>query len=335
MGGGEQRFICYNVGDDPTALAKKFVTVEHLPYHQYEKILNFILIQIENAKRDTNLNHIFTRNRKKPPISRHFPFMGDMLSYSTAKFPQILKKAMEFNESLKEDSKTAPLALTLYETQKFNEMVTKLEQNSNILLEHYQVLEKALNWPSSKVFPVLDIIRMVADNSHSVKYMQSNQSLVSKVLSIGKKEDCNATNMFLVLKTVVNIQRKDAERILIKSFYSDISFVINAASHMNNSTVYNCLSTAMLNFSLLTTELTHSKHSWAVILLRILLSGSDPEIVHRSLITLGSLLYKEHTLCEEIAPQEDFKSIIRKYGESKDEKIKQCVEDLQNLVYVM
>jgi len=215
MGGGEQRFICYNAGDDPEALARKFVMVEHLSHQHYEKILHFIRTQIERAKVDPHLSHIFLPNRKKAPISKYFPYMGDPVSYSTAKYPQITKKITDFNEILKMDHQT--IALSSAEIEILNDMIIKLEQNL-VFDCHYLLLEKLIDWPVDKIFPVLDLIRMVMDNPTCVKFFQMHPIFVYKLLSVAKKEPVNPKNMFLVLKSIVNIQRRDAERIFLKLF---------------------------------------------------------------------------------------------------------------------
>jgi len=334
MGGGEQRFICYNAGDDPEALARKFVMVEHLSHQHYEKILHFIRTQIERARTDPTLSHIFATNRKKAPISKYFPYMGDPVSYSTAKYPQIIKKIFDFNEILQTDHKTVTVALSLNEMEILNDMVTKLEQ-CFALDSHYLILDKLIEWPADKIFPALDLIRMVMDNPISIKYFQMNPIFIFKLLSLAKKEGVSPTNMFLVLKSIVNIQRRDAERFLLKMFYNDIISILEIASFMDNNNVHNCLTSAMLNFTLLTTDVMDNKQRWVPILLRVIQNTSDIDSLRRSLLALGSLLHKERQLCKTISILPEYKAIEKLSNSTYEEKIRECSQDIATLVFLL
>jgi len=334
MGGGEQRFICYNAGDDPEALARKFVMVEHLSHQHYEKILYFIRAQIERAKNDPSLSHIFLLNRIKAPTSKHFPYMGDLLSYSTAKYAQLIKKISEFNEILKTDHKTVTVALSQNEMEILNDMVTKLEQGL-AKESHYLILDKLIEWPQDKLFPALDLIRMVMDNPISIKYFQLNPIFILKLLNLVKKEGVSPTNMFLVLKSIVNIQRRDAERFLIKVFYNEMITILEIASFMDNTNVHNCLSSAMLNFTLLTTDVLDTKQRWIPVLLRVIQNTTDLESLRRSLAALGSLLHKERQLCKTIYLLPEYKAIEKLSNSTYEDKIRECAQDIATLVFLL
>jgi len=333
IGGGEQRFICYNAGDDPEALALKFVKVEQLPHQYYEKILHFIRTQIERAKIDPNLSHIFLPNRRKAPISKHFPYMGDPYSYTTAKFPQILKKIVDFNEILQTDHKTVAVSLSPNEIEILSDMVTKLEQCLTLDC-HYLILDKLIEWPMDKIFPGLDLIRMVMDNPISIKYFQMYPIFVFKLLSIVKKEVVSPTNLFLILKSIVNIQKRDAERVLLKLCYNDIITILEIASFMDNTNVHNCLSSAMLNFTLLTADIMDSKQRWVSILLRAIQNTTDFDSLRRLLVALGSLLYKESQLCKTIYVLPEYKTIEKLSNSLYEEKIRECAQDINTLVFL-
>jgi len=142
--------------------------------------------------------------------------------------------------------------------------------------------------------------------------------------------------MFLILKSIVNIQRRDAERILIKSFYNDVISIIEIASNMDNTTVYNCLSSAMLNFTLLTTDVTNdSKQRWLPVLLKVIQNCSDLEVLRRSLVALGSLLFKERILCKTIYLFPDFKAIEKISNSNYEDKIRECAQDINTLVFLL
>jgi len=336
LGAGEQRFICYNVGDDPQALAKKFVSVENLPRQYYDKILSFIMQQIENAKRDPSINHIFAPNRKKLPISNVFPYMGDMISYSTAQFPQILRKITEFNEFFKADPKLLQYVLTSGEMQQIQEIIRRLDNQSELLNEHFHTLGKLLEWPPNKIFPVLDLFRMVTDNLHSIKYFEENPELLHKLFHIAKNTTL-PTNVFLILKSLVNLLRRDAERRILKYFYNEIISFCESASLTRNEPVFNSLSSLIFNLVLLTNELHQSKESWIKILIRILenTTDKDKEIIQRSLLALGSLLYKERSLYTHFENNPHFHTLMCQCSTSTDGKIVEYAKEIQNFVSFM
>jgi len=300
-------------------------------HQHYEKILDFIRTQIERAKVDPNLSYIFLPNRKKAPVCKHFPYMGDPVSYSTAKYPQLLKKIADFSEILKSDHKTVTLAMSPIELELLSDMVAKLEQYSPLDC-HYILLDKLIEWPEDKLFPGLDLIRMVMDNPICIKYFQMNPLFIMKLVNIAKKTGV-ATNMFLVLKSIVNIQRRDAERILLKRFYNDFMIIFEKASWMDNTNVHNCLSSAMLNFTLLTTDVTE-KHLWIPVLLRVIQNTTDSDSLRRSLVALGSLLYKERQLCKFVLTEPDYKAIGKLVYFLDDDKIRECAQDIATLVFL-
>jgi len=259
--------------------------------------------------------------------------MGDPVSYSTAKYSQILKKIIDFNETLKTDHTTLSLVLTLSEIEILNDMVAKLEQTLPLDC-HYSLLDKIIEWPLDKIFPALDLIRMVMDSPFCIKYFQINPIFVYKVLGIARKDGVTPTLMFLVLKSIVNIQKRDAERTFLKLFYYDIITILESASFMDNSNVHNCLSSAMLNFTLLTTDVPDNKQRWLPILLRIIPITTDLESLRRCLVAIGSLLHKERQLCKVIFLLPEFKAIEKLGNSTYEEKIRECAQDIATLVHL-
>jgi len=171
------------------------------------------------------------------------------------------------------------------------------------------------------------------DNPISIRYFQMNPIFIYKLTNIAKKPGVPSTNMFLFLKSIVNIQRRDAERILLKQFYNDFMIIIETASVMENSNVYNCLSSAMLNFTLLTTDVS-DKHRWIPVLLRTIQNTTDLESLRRSLFALGSLLYKERQLCRTIYILPDYKVIEKLINSPYEDKIRECAQDIATLVFL-
>jgi len=173
------------------------------------------------------------------------------------------------------------------------------------------------------------------DNPISIKYFQMNPIFIFKLLSLAKKEGVSPTNMFLVLKSIVNIQRRDAERFLLKMFYNDIISILEIASFMDNNNVHNCLTSAMLNFTLLTTDVMDNKQRWVPILLRVIQNTSDIDSLRRSLLALGSLLHKERQLCKTISILPEYKAIEKLSNSTYEEKIRECSQDIATLVFLL
>jgi len=176
---------------------------------------------------------------------------------------------------------------------------------------------------------------MVMDNPLCIKYFQMNSIFICKLFNLARKEGVTPTNMFLVLKSLVNIQKRDAERIFLKLFCNDIIVILEIASFMDNTNVHNCLSTAMLNFTLLTTDVPDNiKQRWLPVLLRVIQNTTDLDSLRRYLITLGSLLHKERQLCKSIIYLPEFKSIEKLSISTYEDRIRESAQDIITLVFL-
>jgi len=256
-----------------------------------------------------------------------------MVSYSTAKFPLILKKLCDFNSDLKKTSTLVSLSMSDSEVTRLTAITTKLEADQSLTKDDFELLKKLLLWPPDKLFPVLDLVRMVADSSWCIHHLETDPSLFERILHIGKATPCNSTNMFLILKTVVNALRKDAKRAIIRGQHTEMFNVFEVASQMADKNVCNGLASAMLNYSLLEREVRGTNDLWATVILRTLQNCDDPESIFKFLVALGSLLVKDFDARRQALPKEQFNQVIKKFTNyTGSEKILQCVADLKMLL---
>eukprot|EP01125_Pyxidicula_operculata_P011117 TRINITY_DN3628_c0_g3_i1.p1 TRINITY_DN3628_c0_g3~~TRINITY_DN3628_c0_g3_i1.p1 ORF type:complete len:652 (+),score=147.18 TRINITY_DN3628_c0_g3_i1:282-2237(+) len=360
MGGGMQTYICYNVGDNPEALARKFVEKHGIQSH-YDKIKNFIYSQIYRAQNDPTLSPLFDPNRPKrnqnttnnnninnPFLNqsqpntlnkpqensfKHFPYRGDKLSYSTAKFPLIIKKIHELNKTLVDDHLLS-FKLMDDDFETLDAIPFILDSRSSLSEVHFNLIEKLFNWPSDKIFPILDLFRMMVDGVHSLEVLSTIPSLLYKFFSLSvDSRYTNPTNMFLILKTLVNMTKSDHS--FVRHHSTSMQKIFLYASTIRNKNVLNCLAAVMLNCTMITSDFSREFHQTQIKVILNLLSNTDIEdedTITKGLVALGSLLVQHSSA--PIFPFEDrenFKFLQSKLSKNS-QTINECVEDLRQLI---
>lgn len=126
---------------------------------------------------------------------------------------KILSKLKEFNDSLTGDG----LRLSDSQLQQLSEFVNG---NTNNLDTKMDLLFQLLKWPTDKIFPILDIIRLIVLNPTICKYLFENEiksnEFISQLLSYVQPDQ--SANTMLVFRTLTNLFSNDsAEKCLIKN----------------------------------------------------------------------------------------------------------------------
>lgn len=108
-----------------------------------------------------------------------FSPMRSYLSFNVLKSVQVVgNKLKEFNSQLKDNTETEGLALTDEDVNKLDDLLTKVQniasgQNVVLAESDHELLTKLVKFPVDKIFPVLDLCRILALNKSAEKTLIS------------------------------------------------------------------------------------------------------------------------------------------------------------------
>jgi len=242
MGAGIHRFICFNVGDNPEDLARKFVNKEGIPNY-YNYILQFIYSEIEAGMKDPEHAHKFNVNYKKVTC-KHFPYNGESIIFRVAKLPQIVNKIVQLNEELKINKLEG--CLSEQDVVNLNTIVesitdTSIKNTSNLELLHEEQFNLIFfiisKWPRANLYPVLDILRILILFQSFQNYIKKNEiKLIDVLLERLRDENTEDVVLFVALKFICNfISIIDMEN--LKSYHAPIYMILEICSRRNDNNV--------------------------------------------------------------------------------------------------
>ncbi|CAF1399682.1 unnamed protein product [Adineta steineri] len=186
-----------NVTQDPFTGSGRYVP--NGDNNQPPKLLSASQSTVIKTEKDAELSATFPQN--------HYIVMGN------ADTVKIFGKLKEFNESAAGDG----LRLSDIQLQEINDLVngntTYLETKMNLL---FQILK----WPTDKVFPILDIIRLIVLNADVCKYIFENDirsnEFIAQLLQYLQPDQ--SANIMLIFRTLTNLFSNDlGEKFLIKN----------------------------------------------------------------------------------------------------------------------
>ncbi|PVF95555.1 PFU-domain-containing protein [Serendipita vermifera] len=225
------------------------------------------------------------------------------LPFKQANVPAMEKKIQELNQTVSSADENA--ALQPSELAAFQEMYQALSTNNlaSLTASHVQTVSSIVDrWPSTQVFPVIDLLRLVLASSPSAfKSVENKQGIIQALFKAVQKDEAwespleksRETNLLLVLRTVANMFQLPVGKVPA-SWTTDV--MVNLQSIPG--TVWTKahllpLATLLLNYSCVihrssNAALDQEKHL-ALIEMVLGNSNSDQETLYRALIAFGNV----------------------------------------------
>ena len=166
-GGGVAKLqIGYNSGENPFAAAQRFIDAHMLPQHHLGEIADYIRQRVGNAAPTIGMD---TKPSAAPaPVFDHLPFRGYM-SFQ-------LSKAVNFEKmktKLKETNRLTDSDLQVFDSFAETLSATSRYHSSVVDPSGLDLVERMVSeWPSSQVFPALDLARLAALHPSAAKDQQ-------------------------------------------------------------------------------------------------------------------------------------------------------------------
>eukprot|EP00210_Caulerpa_lentillifera_P003129 g2989.t1 len=188
--GAPMKKLCLNKNDNPIEVAERFLIQENLPVAYRDQVVQFIMNNTQMSESLARNADPLTGGSAYQPSASSMPLseslgafgeasimaqlkfspMRNYLSFNVLKSAQMVgNKLKEFNDQIKAVTETENFALTDQELNELDNLLTKVQNIAsgvNVVLAEsdLELLTKLIKFPSDKIFPVLDICRILALN---------------------------------------------------------------------------------------------------------------------------------------------------------------------------
>ncbi|KAI5056625.1 hypothetical protein GOP47_0028443 [Adiantum capillus-veneris] len=359
--GAPVRKLPYNRGDNPYTVADQWLLHEDLPLTYRQQVVEFIL---QNTGQnvpvvDTSFSDPYTGGNayvpqqqpswmNGPSISnapqshtlKHLPKKG-MLLFDSAQFDGIIKKLETFNSSLAADEGTKGLALNEEELKNLHATVSILKDEthyhtSNLTDDSLLPLQKLLlAWPSSLLFPVIDILRMVLLHPKGAdlcaQYAESGKDILKRCL----QRACEPpdANQLMGIRAAVNCFRHSILKKWVSSSRSEILDLFADCHMSTKQNIRIAYSTLLLNYGVHLIDTKDEAGQIQVLSAALEIAGpqeQDPICRYRSLLAVGSLV--SDGLVKSIALDLDVKALADSATASSEASISEVGRDILHVL---
>ena len=347
--GVPQRKLPFNVGDNPVEVAQKWLEEQNLPETYKEQVVDFLIqntggsssqMQFDPSQnvdpftggaayQPSNTNSTNSSNRKLS----HIPKVG-MIFYETVPFDNLFKKILEFYSLVNGEE------LADADKECVEGLIASMKQGSlpsGITMKAQEVLAKFMLWPSDKLFPCIDLIRMVVLLIHDATYFAGpGCHILETILAASSNSDASIPTKLVTLKLLCNCFKHASLTVWLSSKADHILNAFSTLSDSNNKHIRLALSNFLLNLSvLLSAPKTRSSpvlfqcSSLACEVIKHAVED-DIEPSFRALVCVGTLVYENtdmKSMVKTLEMTQYFTSLSKKGG-----KVGEAASDLMSLL---
>ncbi|MCO5582717.1 hypothetical protein L7F22_036616 [Adiantum nelumboides] len=271
---------------------------------------------------------------------KHVPKKG-MLLFDSAQFDGIMKKLNSFNSSLATDEATKGLALNEEELKNLHVIISVLKDErqyhkSSLTDDNLLLLQKLLlAWPSSLLFPAMDILRIVLLHPQGAnlfaQYAESGKDVLKRCL----QRACEPpdANQLMGIRVAVNCFRHSILQNWISSNRSEVLDLFADCQTSANKNIRIAYSTLLLNYSVHLIDTKDEAGQIQVLSAALEMAGpqeQDSICRYRSLLTVGSLV--SDGLVKSIALDLDVKGLANSAVASSETSIAEVGKDILHVL---
>jgi len=310
MGPDRQALLPYNKGENPMAVAERFIAREQINKGNLDQIRNFIMA---NAGEDAVSASSAPAPQAAPapaapsapsgPSTSIFPLHAP-LTFKDGKYEPLQKKLMEFQGQVGDEFK-----LDTLELQYLNDAIQKLSTGSLRTefkqVEREVIHEKLGTWPKDKLFPVMDLWRLYVLHPQSSDYFKGSDRgapLINKVLGCLTDPAGDPLTMCCV-RWLANMMTSQTNRSCALDRRSDILKAVKPCLASSNKNIKIASATVLLNFAIVLHEFSFPPKPWdascaadiAQAALEFLgrAGPDDVDATQRAILTLGTLFPRD------------------------------------------
>eukprot|EP01087_Luapelamoeba_hula_P014432 TRINITY_DN4219_c0_g1_i1.p1 TRINITY_DN4219_c0_g1~~TRINITY_DN4219_c0_g1_i1.p1 ORF type:complete len:798 (-),score=152.19 TRINITY_DN4219_c0_g1_i1:24-2417(-) len=228
-------WLPFDRDESPETAADRFFQLEGMTNDpgMKEKIVGYISGKQEQARIEKQRRaELRATYQASAPKGKRIPLREDApVIYATAQFDGIMKKLTEFNSIVAADPKYAGLSLGIQDNVILNNMVEILKgvaayNTTRFDNSHFEVVSKLFRWPVDRLFPILDILRVLALHPHGAECIVNSHRLGQKFLPVifshAQPTVPPSPNSGIVLKFIANMFSHQLLRIQAGEDYETI-----------------------------------------------------------------------------------------------------------------
>jgi len=197
---------------------------------------------------------------------------------------------------------------------------------------------KLIQWPANNRLPGLDLLRLMIMHPHAAEhYAKSHQTSqnddVFSILFSYLLEDISNTpvgNIFLIWRFFANAFRNYQSREVVTSLSNELLELVPLYSANENKNVRLAVATTLFNFCILSDKdnLDSLKQQCAPIILNMLSSEIDKEVMTRLLVALGTTAYNSPAT-KSLISLDSLPNVKKEDGQIFEivSELKKCLED--------
>lgn len=317
IGDGEPiRKLPYNRSDSPYDAADKWLLQENLPLSYRQQIVEFILqntgqkdFSLDPSFRDpyTGANAYIPGQPSKSasvekPSYKHIPKKG-MLVFDAAQFEGILKKILEFNNALQSSMENQSTSLTDVEMSRIEEVVKILKDTSHYHTSSLSdgdialVIRLIRAWPIDKIFPVVDLLRMIIlhpDGAETLlKHLSDNDDVLLELTKKVTGVSSLAANLLTTIRAVTNLFKSSIFHDWLQRNRAEILDQFCGSNMSSNKNLQVSYSTLLLNYAVLLIEKKDDEGQCHVLSAALEIAEEESfeaDSKYRALVAIGSLM---------------------------------------------
>jgi len=259
--------------------------------------------------------------------------------FKSIKYEAVQKKAKESSSELGKDSKFEKLSLNANEVKALDTMISQLEdiktyQSKEFSEIHFAVIDKMLSWPDHMQMPVLHLIRMLFLHPHAAStYAKRKDDILKSLLNVVRTTE-RPIHAMLAMRAVANMfNRRILCRFISEKAEDVFDCIQGTLEKIKDEEFHTACISVHINFAILFREDSKAYEQPKIMALSgvtgSLESETNPKLIYRLLVVLGTLIYRDENSLE-IAKGLEATALVERLSKanSTDDNIVQVGKEL-------
>ncbi|KAG9300272.1 hypothetical protein G9A89_011345 [Geosiphon pyriformis] len=273
------------------------------------------------------------------------------ITFQQANLPAIFKKISQLNEELRttESSDETLTNMEITALEKFINLLQKPSTGSDVSeASHKEItlIHKILTkWPAGYRFPGLDLLRLIILYSPTASLFKGkNGSIINLIVDAaqltnwptdGLPSKVQETNLMLALRAFANLfETREGSGLLREAASAILELISSTWSKSTNKNTRIALITVLLNYSVLYRENPDEEIILLLManIVELLESETDPEVVFRAIVTVGTLITMNGAAKEAAAVFDVKNAVTVAAGKVKEPRIANIKGEVMRLI---
>lgn len=236
---------------------------------------------------------VASATRPQPPARKHIPHKKGLITFGGSdQLAKIESKLVELNGTVSPSLDTNEMSILR------NKLIPNLSGKNSVMVsdEECAVVEKMLKWPTSAVFPAIDIARLVVAKPSGGSYLlgKQNGAILNDVLGHLTSEDAGVPVLLMGCRFLCNLFGNRVVASVIRSRCQQVLTACEKASKSGNRRVREVFASLLVNYAVLFHDseapFTERQCPMQTAISLVSPTENDEEVLFRLLVAIGTLM---------------------------------------------